>query len=467
MSTIERKITLIGAGSTIFARRIVSDILSLPELKDTTKISLMDINRERLGDTEKVIRTMIDRSNSKSILESTLDRREAINGADYVITMIQVGGADAFKYDIEIPKKYGVEQAVGDTLGPGGIMKGARVVPQLLKVTNDMDDLCPNALLIQYCNPLAIVTWALNKSSKIETVGLCHGVEANRRLLADYISKPYEEIAFKAAGINHNAWFIEFKWKGEDAYPLLRGAIKNPEVYNMDPIRFEAVRYFGYFPTETSAHFSEYVPYFRKNMDMINEMAEKANKAGTCKEFIKAIESTTPEFLRWTPKNPGVWLPTGSFLENYIKRQETRKGKIERLLKGEGIDIARTAEYAVRIIHAKETGEVYRANLNVQNEGLIDNLPQGACVEVPTLLDETGINPCRVGKLPTQVAAIIRTNISVQELAIEAILNRDRDTLSQAMALDPLTSSVLSLPEIRDMTDELLEKEKRWLPQFE
>jgi len=317
----------------------------------------------------------------------------------------------------------------------------------LLDICEDMEELCPNALLINYSNPMAINCWAINKATNIKNVGLCHSVQGTARQIAAYIRVPYEEISYWVAGINHMAWFLEFRWKGKDAYPLLREVVENPGRWDMldvqdeykkagiplkDIVRFQVMKKFGYFVSESPFHMSEYVPYFRKNKEQI--------------EKLQVAE-------RW-------WLEHEKSGEAYFKEIE------KEVLEKRKIQIEKTDEYASYIIHSMETGIPTRINGNVENKGFITNLPEGCCVEVPCLVDKTGIHACYVGDIPPQCAALNRSNINVQELAVKAILEKDKKAVFQAVMVDPLTSSILALDTIYKMTEEMLEAEKKFLPQF-
>jgi len=347
--------------------------------------------------------------------------------------MIQVGGLQAFEKDIEIPLSYGVDQTVGDTLGPGGVFRALRTIPVLLSICRDMEQLCPDALLINYSNPMAMNCWGMNDGAGIKNVGLCHSVQGTAMDLAGYIGVPYEEVSFWVAGINHMSWFLEFKHQGRDACPRLREAMDNPEVFARDKVRFEMMRHFGCFVTESSHHMSEYVPYFRKRKELVEEFV-------------------TP---RW------------DYLQVCKARRDPHSESIRKEISGEKpIVIDRSQEYGIHIIHSMETGIPCRVNGNVRNVDLVTNLPVGCCVEVPILVDKTGLRPCYVGDLPPQCAALNRTSINVQELAVRAALEGDRDKARMAIALDPLTGAMLDLRQICSMVDEMFEAEKEWLPQF-
>lgn len=435
------KIVMIGAGSVVFTKGLIGDILSFPELSGST-VSLVDIDEKRLDLITKLVKRVVKQEEWKARIESTTNRRKVLKGADYVIVTIAVGGLDVYLSDIQIPDKYGINQNVGDTVGPGGVFRGLRVAPVLLEICKDIEELCPNTLLINYSNPMAINCWTINKATHVRNVGLCHSVQGTARHLATYIGAPYEEISYWVAGINHMAWFLELKWRGKDAYPILNRRIReNPHLWDMlgkygriklkDTVRFEMFRHFGYFVTESPFHMSEYVPYFRKNNEQIKEL-------GVAK--------------RW-------WLEHEKSRESYFK-------EIERQTIEERIKIERTREYASQIIHSMETGTLCRINGNVENKGLITNLPEGCCVEVPCLVDGTGVHPCYIGDLPVQCVALNRTNINVQELTVKAVLEKEREAVIQAIALDPLTSSLLTLDEIYEMVEGMLEAERKYLPQL-
>lgn len=423
------KITFIGAGSVVFASRLLSDILYHPELRNST-ISLMDIDAGRLELIDKLARLTVSRHAPEAKVESTLNRREALKDADFVIIMIQVGGLEAFEHDIYIPLKYGVNQEVGDTLGPGGVFRGLRTIPVLLEICHDMEDLCPDALLINYANPMAINCWAMNKATKIKNVGLCHSVQGTAMQLARYIDVPYENVSYWVAGINHQAFFLEYKYRGKDAYPLIRKASEKKEIYEKDKVRFEMMKYLGYFITESSHHLGEYVPYFRTT-------EERRKKYCTPRWFYLEICKD-------------AWKPHYEHIKKQIRGEEP-------------IKLTRSQEYGIDIIHSKETGDPCRINGNVENKDLITNLSKGSCVEVPSLVDKNGVQPCHVGNLPPECAALNRTSINVQELAVKAALEKDRTAAVQAVMFDPLTSALLTPKEIKRMVDAMFEAEAEWI----
>jgi alpha-galactosidase len=441
------KITFIGAGSVVFTRNLCSDILLTPVLQDST-ISLMDIDPVRLERSRKLVQALIDRRGLKACVEATTDQREAVQDTRYVITTFQQGGLDAYALDIDIPRKYGVEQCVGDTLGPGGVFRGLRTIPVLVDLCNDMNDVAPDALLLNYVNPMAINCWAVADASGRPHVGLCHSVQGTSEMLAGWIGVPYDEVSFLCAGINHQAFFLEFRRGTQDLYPLIWEALEREEVVDEEPVRTDLMKNFGYFVTESSGHASEYVPYFRKTASMVNE-------------------ELSPRF-----KNKGdAWFDfarTGGYLRECRNRLTLVDEDFRKLIDGsKSLPTERTHEYGSAILEAVETNRPARINGNVPNDGLITNLPFGCCVEVPCLVDSNGVQGVVVGDLPTQLATLNRTNINVQELTVEASLTGDTDAVHYAIMMDPLTAAVCTLPQIHAMVDEMLEAEARWLPQFE
>ncbi|MEM2457219.1 MAG: alpha-glucosidase/alpha-galactosidase [Candidatus Bathyarchaeia archaeon] len=435
------KIAIIGAGSHVFSRRLITDLLSYPELREST-IALMDIDRDRLDLITAFTKRLIEQRDFKTRVESTTDRRVALDGADYVIVSIRVGGLKAYRLDLEIPAKYGVIQGVGDTIGPGGVFYGLRHVPAILDICYDMEDLCPEALLINYTNPMAIICWAINDYTRIKSIGLCHSVQGTAAELARYLGVPVDELSYWVAGINHMAWFLELKWRGVDAYPMLREKFKDPSVYMRDDahwagadiVRVEIFKAFGYFNTESSQHMSEYLPYFRKRPDLFERF-----------KLVNPLER----------------------LDSMESRRAMQDEELRKLLaEGYRFPLDRSQEYCSHIIHSIETGIPRRIHGNVKNSWLITNLPYGCCVEVPCLVDRAGIHPCYVGDLPPQCAALNRTNINVQELAVKAAVEKDKRLAFQAILLDPLTSAILTIDEIEHMVEEMFRAEAEYLPGF-
>ena len=433
------KIAMIGAGSNQFVRRLITDVLFYPELRNST-ITLMDIADEPLDLITTFARKLVKQSGFNTQIESTMNRREALEGANYVITTVHVGGLNAIQSDREISEKYGVDESIGDTIGPGGVFLGLRHVPVILDICRDMKELCPDAWLLNHSNPMAIISWAVNEYTHIKYAGLCHSVQHTSSELAKYIGAPYEEISYWVAGINHMAWFLELKWSGNDAYPLLRERFKDPDIYSgpeaywagPDVVRAEIFKAFGYFVTESSMHMSEYVPYFKKK--------------------------NRPELIdRFKIRR----------FFNYELMLRTKKEQNEALKRQVGGDykfpIAHSGEYCSTIIRSMETGIPLRINANVMNQGLITNLPEGCCVEVPCLVDKEGIHPCYVGDLPPQLAALNRTNINVQELAVSGIVEKDKTKIFHSILLDPLTGAILTIDETRQLVDEMFKAEKQYV----
>jgi alpha-galactosidase len=438
------KITFIGAGSLVFTRNLTNDILLTPALSGST-IALMDVDAQRLEQSRQIVQSMIDRRGSKATVVATLDRKQAIEGSDYVITTFQQGGLDAYKLDIEIPQQYGVEQCVGDTLGPGGVFRALRTIPVLIDICSDIDQLAPEALLLNYVNPMAANCWAIAAGTGLPHVGLCHSVQGTSELLAKWIQVPYDDVIFFCAGINHQAFFLEFRTKQEDLYPKIFAAVEDPAVYGQEPVRIDLLKHFGYFVTESSGHASEYVPYFRKNAKMVNN---------------DLVPQFTDQVNDWFEFGR-----TGGYLRHCFDRVQKFEQEYDSILQGE-LSSERTHEYGAQIIEAIETNRSITINGNVPNDDLIDNLPAGCCVEVPCLVNANGVQPVKVGPLPPQLAALNRTNINVQELIVEAALTGSREAVYHAVMLDPLTSAVCTLPQIHELVDKMLAAEAQWLPKL-
>ncbi len=458
------KVSFIGAGSTVFAKTLMGDIWSYPELADAS-ICLMDIDPGRLKQSEQVAQHIIKTLGNDPTVEITTDRRAALTGADYVVCMIQVGGYEpATVIDFEIPKKYGLRQTIGDTLGIGGIMRGLRTIPVLIDITRDMEELCPEALLINYANPMCMNQWALSRATDIRTVGLCHSVPGTAHELARDIGVDYEDINYLAAGINHMAFYLKFEDRrtGEDLYPLLHKVYDEGRVPPTNRVRYEMLRRLGYFVTESSEHFSEYVPWFIKDgdaalIDAFNipldeyierckagiiswQLLEKAEEEGRIpseEEILHALRDVHPMHKGWTV------------------RSITELNQVER-----------SVEYGSLIIHSMETGAARTIYGNVPNDNIIDNLPGGCCVEVPCLVDANGVQPTRVGVIPPQLAALMGTNINVQSLTVEAALTGAREHIYHAAMLDPHTGAELRLDQIWSMVDELIQAHGDYLPAY-
>jgi len=438
------KIAIIGAGGYVFPLTEVRDILSFPTLQDST-ISLMDIDATRLERTARGAHGLVEMFNLPARIEVTTDRRQALKDADFVICTFQVGGLEAYKYDVEIPREYGIDQTVGDTLGPGGIFRGLRSAAVLIDMARDMHELCPDAILIQYANPMAINCWVTLECG-INTIGFCHSVQGTSRMLAEEAGLPYDECSFVSAGINHQAWFIKFHHKGKDVLPLIRKTMVEKHLKHSDlglppdelhgggseRVRTEIMRLTGYFQTESSHHASEYMPYFRKTAELAKEyLPNRWDYYEIC--CAHQVDTQSEQFLEQAKKNG--------------------------LVPGH--------EYGAYVIESSVSGEPRIVHGNVKNTGLITNLPDGCCVEVPVTVDSEGLRPQYIGDLPPACAAVNRCSINSQELAVKGALTGDKDLIYAAVAMDPLTATICTLPQIRQMVDRLFEVEKQWLPQFE
>ncbi len=430
------KVAMIGAGSLVFCKTLMSDFLATPALK-ASEYRLMALTRTRLDKMQAFVQRMIRDNGIEATVTATTNRREALKDADYVVVMLQAGGVEEFRQDYEIPLKYGVDQCIADTMGPGGVFRALRHIPALLEIARDMQELCPKAILFNYANPMAMCCWALGRVPGVQFVGLCHGVQTTMDLIASYTGVPKQEIDFLAAGINHMAWFLRLEHRGRDLYPTLKQNFEKPGYYVNEKVRGEVLRHFGYFMTESTGHLSEYLPYFRKNKKALDLYCDEPSFGGETGAYYKYCAMLAEKFARTDP------------------------------LSIESTALApRSAEYCSHIIEAKETGEVFRLNGNVRNDGYITNLPQGCCVEVPIYVDRLGLHPTVVGNLSPQCAALNMTNVLVQGLTVEASFAGDPELVMQAIAMDPLTAAVLTLADIRNMTAEMLEAERKYLPQF-
>jgi alpha-galactosidase len=448
------KITIIGAGGYVFPFRLIGDLLSFPALRGA-ELCLMDINPERLAPVAAAARDLTQHHGFGARITETTDRREALRDADFVIITFQVGGIDAYRHDVEIPRRYGVDQTVGDTIGPGGVFRFLRSVPAYAGIAADARELCPKAQFINYANPMAMATAYLNANGA-SAVGLCHSVQGTTRMLARTLDLPYDEVSYLCAGINHQAWILEFKHLGTDVYSRLRevmaarhlpgraaadlikddgdhsGAAEAASTYEggNEQVRTTIMDSFGYFQTESSHHASEYLPYFRKNEKLINDYI--------------------PE--RW------------DYYEICAAHDE--QGDIDTQLAKLKDRLDPSVEYGASIVNSMVTGDLSVVYGNVPNAGgVIGNLPDDACVEIPCLVDRNGVQPTRIGSLPPQLAALNRTNVGVQTLAVQAALTGNREHVYHAVALDPLTASLLTLDEIRSMTDELIDAHADMLPE--
>ena len=431
------KVTLMGAGSAVFSHRLTVDILLIPGL-DGGSLALVDIDPTRLELAHQLAEKVIALTGKDWTVEASTDRGQVMGGSDYVINFIEVNGLQTVQLDHEIPMKYGIKQCIGDTTGPGGIFKALRTGPDWLDILHDAEEVCPNALVLNYTNPMSILTLTALRATDMEVVGLCHSVQGTSEQLASYAGVPYKEMKWRCAGINHMAWFTELTYEGQDLYPLLKERARRPAFFDQDPVRFETMLQFGYFVTESSGHFSEYVPYFRKRDDLI----EKYDRDGYRGE-------------------------TGFYADNWPTWRAAADDYARRMVAGEAeIELCRSNEYASYIVEAKETGVPTRVHGNVLNTGLIDNLPTDGCVEVACLVDKNGIAPCHFGSLPPQLAALNQTHMAVHELVATSLLEGDREAALHALMLDPLTAAVCSLEEIHHLFDEMCQAECEFIRAF-
>jgi len=432
------KIAIIGAGSLVFTKTLAMDILATEALAGS-EIRLMSRTMPKLRQMESFLKRVIAENRKQAAVWSTIDRREALAGADYVIVTIQIGGLDAFGFDYKIPLSYGVDQCIGDTLAPGGIFRALRTIPVVVDIASDMEELCPNATLINYANPMAPVCMALGWMTDLPFIGLCHGVQTTLDLIGRYTNTPKDRIDHLCAGINHMAWFLSLRDKqtGRDLMPILRRNIEKPEYYANDKVRCEVMRHFGYFMTESTGHLSEYIPWFRGSKRALEAYCDEpafGGESGACYKYAELLDA----------KYKGI---------DYLDLESTHIEK-------------RSVEYCSYIIEAMATDHIFKLNGNVRNDGYITNLPEGCCVEVPVFVDRRGLHPATVGDLPIQCAALNQSNVTVQALAAEAALTGDPEMVMQACAMDPLTSACCTLAEVREMTAAMLAAEAKWLPQF-
>jgi alpha-galactosidase len=434
MSKSQRKITFIGAGSTVFAKNLIGDILSFPELADST-ICLFDIDQNRLKTSEVVARRIAKTLGASAIVEATTDRGRALDGASYAINMIQVGGyRPSTVTDFEIPKRYGLRQTIADTLGIGGIMRGLRTIPVLIEMCKEMERRCPEVVHLNYVNPMAMNCWALSEATSVRTVGLCHSVQHTAGELARDIGIPVEEINYVVGGINHLAFYLKFERNGEDLYPEIRRVIAEGRVPDDNRVRYDLFSRLGYFVTESSEHFSEYGPWFIKRGR---------------EDLIKKFNIPLDEYPRRC--------------ESQLARWEQLRNDLER--SDQPLEIRRSVEFGSLIIHSLETGIPRVVYGNVTNHNLIDNLPAGCCVEVPCVVDKNGVQPVRIGRIPSHLAALMQTNINVQALTVEAVLQQNPERIYQAAMLDPHTAAELDLDQIWALVNDLLTAHGEWIPE--
>ena len=436
-----KRIVIVGAGSVVFSSRLTADICTFAAISDA-HFALVDIDEKKLEYAGRIAQRVFKEGRyDKASFSLHLDRRDALADADIVITSILVGGYDPIKSEIDIPLKYGIDQCIGDTLTPGGIMRCLRTLPVQIEIARDVVDICPNAWMLNYTNPMSMLTWGMLKAvPKLKLVGLCHSVQGTLGEWATRLKIPVSEISFDCAGINHEAWFTRFEHKGKDLLPEIRKLALRQDIWNGDSTRMEIVKHFGFPVTESSGHVSEYNPWFRKNNELIQRYCHCDDKN------------------KWNGD-------TGFIKELYCR--ENWEIEMESIADGSApLDIKRSLEYGSKIVNALAgAGDVF-INGNVLNSGYIENLPENSCVEVKCLVDKNGIHPQKQNPLPTHLAAINRTQINVQELAVEAALTAEPELVFQAMAMDPLTGMCCTLDQIRSMTRELMNAHEKWIPQF-
>ena len=432
------KITYIGAGSSVFAAQLIRDLVATPGLDGGT-FALVDIDAERLDLSRRLTEKVIAVSRKDWQVVSSTQREELLPETDYLINLIEVAGLACVDYDYEIPLKYGVDQCIGDTIGPGGIFKALRTGPEWLQIVADTQRLAPEAVVMNYTNPMSILTLAAARTASVPVVGLCHSVQGTSRLLATFLGVPYEELQWRCAGINHNAWFTTLEHQGQDLYPRLRELAQDPAIYEQEPVRFEVMLHLGAFVTESSGHFSEYVSYFRKRPDLIRRYARSGYRG-----------------------------ESGFYARNWPRwRQENADQARALLAEAKPIELFRGHEYASYIVEAIELDRPAEIHGNVTNEGSITNLPASGNVEVACRIDAGGIQPQPFGPLPEQLAALNRAHMAVHELVVQALIDRDREKARLALMLDPLTAAVCSLEEISRLFDEMWAAEQPYLTAFE
>ncbi|MCE2850729.1 MAG: alpha-galactosidase [Roseiflexaceae bacterium] len=434
------RITFIGAGSIGFTRTLVRDILTFPRLANA-ELVLMDIDKERLEFAERSVKRIIELGKYPATVKTTLSRAEALQGADVVMVTILAGGVQVWRHDIEIPKQYGIDINVGDTRGPSGIFRALRTIPEMLNIAKDMERYCPNAMMLNYTNPMAMLCRAMQLESNIQLTGLCHSVQGTAEMLARWVGVPYDEIDYVCAGINHMAWYVKFEHNNQDLYPRIRAAMQDPKIYNEEQVRNEMYLNLDYYVTESSGHNSEYNAWFRKRPDLI----EKYCTHGT----------------GWNPGHHAY------ILNEYLRREHEWRNDARSWFDGSAtLKLDRGHEYAAYIVNALAGGEPFRFNGNVRNTGLITNLPQDACVEVPVFVDKDGLHPVHVGALPAQCAMLTGLSSQIEEMAVAGAISGDARMIYHAILNDPLTAAVLAPAEIRAMVNQMFAQNKEYLPQF-
>ncbi|MBD03659.1 MAG: alpha-glucosidase/alpha-galactosidase [Gemmatimonadetes bacterium] len=434
------KVVFIGAGSFGFTRGLVRDLLTFDLLSDA-EIALVDINKQRLDFARRACQKIVDQGGYGAKVTATLNRRDALKGADAVCVTILSGSTSVWQHDILIPKYYGIDTNVGDTRGPSGIFRALRTIPEMVAIARDMEQLCPRAMMLNYTNPMAMLCYAMNRQTSIQLTGLCHSVQGTAGMIERWLKLKPGSMEYTCAGINHMAWYLSLEHKGRDLYPRLKKAMADKSVYDHEQVRNEMFLALGYYVTESSGHNSEYNWWFRKRPDLIKRY---------CRDG--------------TGWNPGQY---AYILKAYRNREGGGWQKsVRQWLNQDQVDLTRGHEYAASIINAYMGGDLYRFNGNVANDGLIDNLPTGACVEVPVLASSKGLEPVRVGSLPASVAMLTGLSAQIEMMAVDGSLKGDAELVYQAIAHDPLTAAKLSLAEIRKMVKEMFNKNEKWLPQF-
>ncbi len=437
---MRKKFAFIGAGSLDFTRDLVRDILTFEAFRDC-EISLMDINGKRLQYAKAGVERIIAAGGYSAVVTATQDRREALKGADGVLITILQGGVDVWRYDIEIPMKYGVDICVGDTRGPSGIFRFLRTAPVMLDILHDVEDVCPNAVVLNYTNPMAMLVSYMQSQSEVNVTGLCHSVQGTAELLAGWIGADIKDVEYTCAGINHQAFYLDYKVNGEDAYPRIWKAIERPEVAAEEPVRIEMFRHLKHFPTESSGHNSEYVAWFRKRPDLL----EKYCTHGT----------------GWNPGEHAF------ILKDYLRLKDTWEQEYTSWLEHGDIELARGEEYASNIFNALFGDNMpYQFNANMRNKGQITNLDMGACVEAPVLASKYGIHSLGAVTLPQNLAALVGLSSRIEELAVRAVVEKDPEKVFAAILFDPLTASVCSMDEIHRMVKEMFEQNAPYLGYF-
>ena len=430
------KVAIIGAGSLVFTKQFLNDMFGTPCMAGSTYY-LMGPTMWKLEKMKVYADQIIEKNNVDAQIVCTTDRREALKDADFVVMVFYIGGNRAFGYDVEIPLKYGISQCIGDSMGPGGFFSLFRQVPIMLEIGKEMDELCPDALVLNYVNPMGAMCTAIERGTNMNAVGLCHGVQTTMDLIAAYTGVPKDEIDYVNAGINHMDWFLKLEHNGKDLYPILKANMEKPEYYKNEKVRGEVMRQCGYFMTESTGHLSEYLPWFRKNKEALDLYCDEPMFGGETGAYLKFKRMIQEKF-----KNTDVL--------------SIESGELE----------PRSKEYCSYIMEAIITGKPFKFSGNVPNRGYITNLPANATVEVPVYADKEGLHPTFIGDLPRQCAAMNMSNLTAQDLAAQAAITGDVELAFWAVAMDPLTSAVCTLKEIRDMVNEMFEAEKEWLPQF-